>query len=111
MRTLMLAFALAACAPVLTPPDRPLTATEAGGLDMLHRLRALDPCHRDCACHTDAQPPRWGLSCASLGTAVGNKPLRSAPLARSAIFPGMGPDGVAPCSKEAHQCRNRPKSP
>ena len=72
MRALFLAFALAACAPVLTPPDRPLTATEARGLDMLHRLRALDPCHRDCACHTDAQPPRRGCPCASLGTAVDN---------------------------------------
>lgn len=58
MRALVLILGLAACALVLTPPDRPLTATEARGLDMLHRLRALDPCHRECACHTDAQPPR-----------------------------------------------------
>ena len=58
MRALILTIGLAACAPVLTPPDRPLTATEARGLDMLHRQRVLDPCHRDCACHADAQPPR-----------------------------------------------------
>lgn len=58
MRALILTICLAACAPVLTPPDRPLTATEARGLDMLHRLRALAPCHWDCACHTNAQPPR-----------------------------------------------------
>jgi hypothetical protein len=58
MRALILILSIAACNPVLTPPDRPLTATEARGLDMLHGLRALDPCHRDCACHTEAQPPR-----------------------------------------------------
>ena len=58
MRALSLILAVAACTPVLTPPDRPLTATEARGIEMLHRLRALDPCQRDCACHTDAQPPR-----------------------------------------------------
>ena len=58
MRAFILTIALAACALVLTPPDRPLTATEARGLDMPHRLRALDSCHGDCACHTDAQPPR-----------------------------------------------------
>ena len=58
MRALILTFAVAACAPVLTPPDRPLTATEARGIAMLHRLRALDPCHRNGVCHTDAQPPR-----------------------------------------------------
>ena len=50
MRTLMLAFALAACAPVLTPPDRPLTATEARGLALLHELRAADPCEADPLC-------------------------------------------------------------
>lgn len=47
MRALILTAGLAACAPVLTPPDRPLTATEARGLDMLHRLRAMDPCEAD----------------------------------------------------------------
>lgn len=58
MRALILTIGLAACAPVLTPPDRPLTATEARGLDMLHRLRALAPCDRECACQTEAQPTR-----------------------------------------------------
>lgn len=47
MRTLILIAGLAACTPVLTPPNRPLTATEARGLDMLHRLRAMDPCEAD----------------------------------------------------------------
>lgn len=50
MRALILIAGLAACAPVLTPPDRPLTATEARGLDMLHRLRAMDPCTHDLIC-------------------------------------------------------------
>ena len=58
MRALILTLTVVACSPVLTPPDRPLTVTESRGLDMLHRLRALDPCHRECACHADAQPPR-----------------------------------------------------
>ena len=57
MRVLILTIGLAACTPVLTP-DRPLTATEARCLDMLHRLRALDPCDGECAYHTDAHPPR-----------------------------------------------------
>ena len=72
MRALVLILSLAACAPVLAPPDRPLTATEARGIEMLHRLRALDPCHRDCACHTDAHLPRRGHPCASLGSAFDN---------------------------------------
>ncbi len=72
MRALVLILSLTACSPVLAPPDRPLTATEARGLDMLHRLRALDPCHRECACHTDAHPPRRGHPCASLGSAIDN---------------------------------------
>ena len=50
MRALILTIALAACAPVLTPPDRPLTATEARGLAILHDLRAADPCERDPLC-------------------------------------------------------------
>ena len=50
MRALILTIALAACAPVPTPPDRPLTATEARGLAMLHDLRAADPCERDPLC-------------------------------------------------------------
>ena len=58
MRALMLILGIAACAPAIATTDRALTATEARGIEMLHRLRALDPCQRDCACHTDAQPPR-----------------------------------------------------
>jgi hypothetical protein len=58
MRALILTIGLAACAPVPPPPDRPLTPTEARGLEMLHRLRALDLCDRECACHPGAQPPR-----------------------------------------------------
>jgi len=58
MRALILTIGFAACAPVLAPPDRPLTATEVRGLKMLHGLRALDPCHWDCPCHNKAQPPR-----------------------------------------------------
>jgi len=58
MRALILTLAVAACAPILAPPDRLLTATEARGLDMLHGLRALAPGHLECPCHTDAQPPR-----------------------------------------------------
>jgi hypothetical protein len=50
MRALILTVGLAACAPVLTPPDRPLTATEARGLAMLHELRAADPCEADPTC-------------------------------------------------------------
>ena len=50
MRALILIIGLAACAPVLTQPDRPLTATEARGLAMLHRLRAMDPCEADMTC-------------------------------------------------------------
>lgn len=58
MRALVLTIGLAAFSPVLAPLDRPLTATVARGPDMLHRLRVLAPCHRDCTCHTVAQPPR-----------------------------------------------------
>lgn len=72
MRALVLILSLAACSPVLAPPDRPLTATEARGIEMLHRLRALDPCHRECACHTDAHPPLRVCPCASLGSAFDN---------------------------------------
>ena len=50
MRALILTIALAACSPVLTPPDRPLTVTEARGLAMLHDLRAADQCERDPLC-------------------------------------------------------------
>jgi len=50
MRALVLILCLAACAPVLTPPERPLTATEARGLAMLHELRAADPCEADPTC-------------------------------------------------------------
>jgi len=71
MRALIFALGLAACAPVL-PPDRPLTPTEARGIEMLHRLRALAPCDRECACHTEAQPPRRGCPCASLRSAFDN---------------------------------------
>ena len=47
MRALILTLAVAACA---LPPDRPLTATEARGIAMLHQLRAADPCERDLLC-------------------------------------------------------------
>jgi len=57
MRALILTLAVADCGPILPPPDRPLTTTEAMGLDMLHGLRALAPGHWKCTCHTDAQPP------------------------------------------------------
>lgn len=50
MRALILTIGLAACAPVLTPPDRPLTATEARGLALLHELRSADPCEADSTC-------------------------------------------------------------
>ncbi len=50
MRALILTIGLAACAPVLPPPDRPLTPTEARGIAMLHDLRAMDPCQRECPC-------------------------------------------------------------
>lgn len=50
MRALVLTIGLAACAPVLAPPDRPLTATEARGLALLHELRAADPCEADPTC-------------------------------------------------------------
>jgi len=47
---LILTLAVAACGPVLTPPDRPLTAAEARGLALLHELRAADPCEADPTC-------------------------------------------------------------
>lgn len=50
MRALMLTIALAACAPVPTLPDRPLTEAEARGLALLHELRAADPCEADPTC-------------------------------------------------------------
>jgi hypothetical protein len=50
MRAPILLLGVAACAPVLTPPDRPLTPTEVRGLAMLNALRAADPCEADTLC-------------------------------------------------------------
>lgn len=50
MRALFILLAVAACGSVIAPPDRPLTATEARGLALLHELRAADPCEADPTC-------------------------------------------------------------
>lgn len=50
MRALLMILAVAACAPVLPPPDRPLSPEEARGIAMLRDLRAADPCNADFLC-------------------------------------------------------------